>query len=170
MVHRSLLPWSLAAASTVGSVIPMWSLPAVIAHHAGSTYSLCGDSKSAAYAGLSKRCEKILKMQIAAQEATTALDKAIQGRHDKKPSAKETALLKNLAAKQKAIVDETTAAIRFCEAEQLDKLSPILKQFRADLEWVEARLQKSEVGETTQARQARISNALGAMSHILRPL
>jgi hypothetical protein len=162
-----LLPAALAA----GSLTSADSLPSVRAQDAGSVAPPGGDNGAAAYASLSKHCQKMLEMQTAVQEATNALDKAVQGRPDKKPGPKEQARAEKLSAQQKAIVAEAKAAIRVCEAaEGGDLFVEVFEWLRADMESVNRRLRRGDVGTDTRAEQAAILDTLRETILSLRPL
>ena len=120
-------------------------------------------------AQLQGRCEKMLAMQIAVKDGTTALDKIIGGNPDKKSSRAEDQKALELSDKEDDISKEANKALSLIEAEgSAVAFAEVFKQVLGDMNTTAGRLRRADVGEVTVAIENDIIDALKEMVAALK--
>ncbi len=120
-------------------------------------------------AQLQGRCEKMLAMQIAVRDGTTALDKIILGTTDKKSSRNEDQKALELSDKEDEISKEAAKALNLIEAEgSAVAFAEVFKQVLGDMNTTAGRLRRADVGTVTVAIENDIIDALKEMVEALK--
>ncbi len=113
---------------------------------------------------LRARCEKMLAMQLRVHHGTWAVDRAIAGTDDQKPTPANVRDALHLAAEQRQIVREANKVIRMLEAEgSAVAFLEVFMQVRDDMEVARHRLNGTDVGRVTQAIEQDIIDTLKEM-------
>jgi hypothetical protein len=120
-------------------------------------------------ANLENRCLKMLAMQIAVYEGTKNVEKAILQNADRKPTRAEDQRALQLSDKEFDIVREANAAIKLLEDEGSAVAFPeVFHQVRDDMQTVQRRLGKVDVGNVTQTIEQDIIATLKEMIEALK--
>jgi hypothetical protein len=120
-------------------------------------------------AALQARCQHMLALQIAVRDGTEALDKVIQAYTDKKPTRAENQASNELSDKEHEIVLEAATAIRLIEADgSAVAFAEVFKQVHTDMQTVEGRLRKTDVGAVTVQIENDIIDTLKEMVEALK--
>jgi hypothetical protein len=120
-------------------------------------------------AALQQRCEKMLAMQIEVYNGTVAVDRAILGNDDKKPTRQNTQTSLKLSDDEGKIVTEATKAIEMLEAEGSAVAFPeVFQQVREDMKNVARRLGAVDPGKVTQVIEQDIIDTLKEMIEALK--
>jgi hypothetical protein len=93
------------------------------------------------------RCHTMRELQIAVHEGAKSLRKIMESKPDKKPSAEARRAGRDLAENQKAIVYELTTTANLVLSWAL--FPEVFDELRKDMEEVERRLRKGDVGRRT---------------------
>ncbi len=119
---------------------------------------------------LADRCRKMLTLQTAVLDGTKSVNKAIQGRADKKALPADKPTLLKLAEKQKAVMGEAaTAAARLRAAgTEAAAFAEVFEVLRADMQPIVTNLERGDVGPATQAIQTDVVDTLNEMIRALR--
>ncbi len=115
-------------------------------------------------ATLRSRCQRMLYLQTAVLNDTKGLHQVIEGNAARKlhPEGRRAAL--KLAADETAIIKEATKAIAVLEAQGAAVAFPeVFHQLRKDMEIVQRRLMRGDVGRATQDIEQDIIDTLDEM-------
>jgi hypothetical protein len=106
----------------------------------------------------------MIEKQVAVHDGTRALQKAIDGRADRKARAEDTQLSARLSEQQKAVLAEATNIIEALKAEGTAvALTEVFEALRDEMKRAQERLEKGEVGPATQDIEQDIIDALKEM-------
>ncbi len=120
-------------------------------------------------AALQARCQHMLNLQIIVRDGTVDLDKAIQAYADKKATRADEQASLALSDKEHEIVQEAATAIRLIEADgSAVAFAEVFKQVYSDMQTVEARLRKTDVGVVTVTIENDIIATLKEMVEALK--
>jgi hypothetical protein len=120
-------------------------------------------------ATLADRCQKMLDMQLDVYNGTKDLHAVIDGNGDKKPRPEDMKVSLKLADKIKDLAEEATKAADLLEAETAAVAFPeFFRDLRKDMQRVQDRLKKTDVGNETQAIEMDIIQSLREMIAALK--
>ena len=117
---------------------------------------------------LEKRCNKMLKAQVAVQKGMNELHQAIEKTADKKPRLKDRRAALKLARRVEESVKETTRLTKVLEKDAAVAFPEVFRELQKDLKLVQSRLEKCDVGPATQAVQKDIIETLRDMTRALK--
>jgi hypothetical protein len=103
-------------------------------------------------ASLPDRCQKVLDKQMAVYDGTKKLHKVIQDTPNKKPRPADQQASLKLAALEQDLIREVTKVIDVLKAEEtLTAFTEVFREVRKDMERLQLRLKRCDVGKDTQA-------------------
>src|SRR5262249_16367700 len=118
---------------------------------------------------LEARCRLMLQMQIAVQEGTLRLDKAMAAHADRQATRGEVQKALQLSDQEGEIVKEANQAVQLLEAEgSAVAFTEVMVQVREDMRTVQRRLGKADVGTVTQTIEDDIIATLKEMIEDLK--
>jgi hypothetical protein len=120
---------------------------------------------------LNSMLKKALEIQRRVYDDTKALQKTIEARADGKANADDEQASLKLAAKIKELVAESTTVIDAMKDQKLKEVVSIFsKELFDNMNRVQSRLEKTDLGADTQATENQIIEKLVFLNLALRPL
>jgi hypothetical protein len=127
------------------------------------------EEMDALLAQLEARCKYMLQLQIEVYEGTVATDKSIKATPDLKPTRADHHRSQQLSEKEGEIVKEAKRAIGLLEADNTAvAFTEVFRQLKEDMELVQNRLGKTDVGSFTQQTEQEIIQTLKDMIEALQ--
>jgi hypothetical protein len=118
---------------------------------------------------LRERCQRLLEIHKSVYEDTKALHKIVEARTDKKANSDDEQAALKLASRIKELVAEVTKIIDTMEKEKNAVAFPeFFRIVRDNMKAVQSRLEKTDIGDETQAREKEIIQDLAEMTAALR--
>lgn len=122
------------------------------------------EEMDALLAQLEARCKYMLQLQKEVYEATLQIDKAVGNNPDKQPTKLEHSKSQTQSEKEGEIVKEAKRAIGLLEADNTAVVfTEVFRQLKEDMELVQNRLGKTDVGPFTQSTEEDIIRTLEDM-------